>query len=78
MKAMTATKSNIVTSVDSFIQPARMLTKSNSNDNLAEKRRKVNDEDAKRKREETLKALSEEKRRYVTKEYEKFFIQSLT
>ncbi|XP_043278519.1 inner centromere protein A isoform X2 [Venturia canescens] len=61
-KPMSAVKSNI-TSVDSFMQPPKTLTKSSSNDNLAEKRRRVNDEDVKRKREETLKALTEEKKR---------------
>jgi hypothetical protein len=51
-----------VTHVDSFIQPIKSASKTydRSGD---EKRRKIQDEDARRKREDLLKSQAEEKRR---------------
>lgn len=59
---MTGSRGNIITHVDSFIQPMKSASK--PIDRAAEdKRRRANEEDAKRKREELLKARAEEKRR---------------
>ncbi|XP_017893033.1 inner centromere protein-like [Ceratina calcarata] len=62
-KALSATRGNIITSVDSFIQHPKSVSKRNSLEKQEEKRRKLNDEDAKKKREETLRLQTEEKRR---------------
>ncbi|XP_076300934.1 inner centromere protein [Lasioglossum baleicum] len=62
-KPLSAMRTNIITSVDSFIQTAKPTNKRNSLDKLEEKKRKMNDEDARKKREETLRLQTEEKRR---------------
>lgn len=62
-KALSATRTNIITSVDSFIQQPKSVSKRNSLEKQEEKKRKLNDEDAKKKREEALRLLTEEKRR---------------
>lgn len=59
---MTASRGNIVTHVDSFIQPNKSASKTIDR-TAEEKRRRAHEEDAKRKREELLKAQAEEKRR---------------
>ncbi|XP_011498846.1 PREDICTED: inner centromere protein A [Ceratosolen solmsi marchali] len=61
-KPLTASRGNIVTHVDSFIQPLKSASKPYDRSG-EEKRRKVYDEDARRKREDLLKAQAEEKRR---------------
>ncbi|XP_011647920.1 inner centromere protein-like isoform X2 [Pogonomyrmex barbatus] len=60
-KALTASRTNIVTGVESFIQPPKSITKTNSVEKLEEKKR--HEEDARKKREETLRLQTEEKRR---------------
>ncbi|CAL1689103.1 unnamed protein product [Lasius platythorax] len=60
-KALTASRANIVTNVDSFIQPPKSISKANSVEKLEDKRR--HEEDARKKREEALKLQTEEKRR---------------
>ncbi|XP_043259495.1 inner centromere protein A-like [Colletes gigas] len=62
-KASSATRSNIITSVDSFIQSAKSVNRRNSTEKIDEKKRKMNDEDARKKREETLRLQTEEKRK---------------
>lgn len=59
MKASSATRINIITSMDSFLQPPKSVNKRNSED----KKRKLNDDDARKKREEALRLQTEEKRR---------------
>lgn len=56
-------RTNIVTSMDSFIQPTKPASKRNSVDKIEERKRKLNDEDARKKREDALKLQTEEKRR---------------
>ncbi|KMQ85166.1 inner centromere protein b, partial [Lasius niger] len=58
-KALTASGANIVTSVDSFIQPPKSINKANSV-KLEDKRR--HEEDARKKREEGLRLRTEEER----------------
>ncbi|KAL6258728.1 hypothetical protein P5V15_010678 [Pogonomyrmex californicus] len=60
-KALTASRTNIVTGVESFIQPPKSITKTNSVEKLEEKKR--HEEDARKKREEALRLQTEEKRR---------------
>lgn len=60
-KALTASRANIVTNVESFIQPPKSISKTNSVEKLEEKRR--HEEDARKKREEALRLQTEEKRR---------------
>ncbi|KAL2715936.1 inner centromere protein A [Vespula squamosa] len=63
-KALTASRANIVTSVESLIPIPRTASKQNSIDKVEEKKRKqVNDENARRKRDEALRLQTEEKRR---------------
>ena len=62
-KALSAARGNIVTSVESFLQPPKSVNKRNSIERLEEKKRKMNDEDAKKKREDALRQQTEEKRR---------------
>ncbi|CAL7945387.1 unnamed protein product [Xylocopa violacea] len=62
-KALSATRTNIITTMESFIQPPKSVSKRNSLDKLDEKKRKLNDEDARKKREEALRLQTEEKRR---------------
>ncbi|XP_031847983.1 inner centromere protein [Nomia melanderi] len=62
-KALTGTRSNIITSVESFIQSGKPVSKRNSLDKTEEKKRKLNDEDARKKRDEALRLQTEEKRR---------------
>ncbi|XP_053995933.1 inner centromere protein-like [Hylaeus anthracinus] len=57
------TRSNIITSVDSFIHSVKSVNKRNSIEKIEEKKRKMNDEDARKKREEALRLQTEEKRR---------------
>ncbi|XP_011883018.1 PREDICTED: inner centromere protein-like isoform X2 [Vollenhovia emeryi] len=57
----TVPRANVITGMESFIQPLKSATKINSVDRVEEKRRQ--EEDAKKKREETLRLLTEEKRR---------------
>ena len=59
---MSASRGNVVTHLDSFIQPMKSGQK--TIDRAAEeKRRRAHEEDARRKREELLKAQAEEKKR---------------
>ncbi|EZA58880.1 hypothetical protein DMN91_010838 [Ooceraea biroi] len=60
-KALTASRANIITSVDSFVPPPKSINKTNSVDKLEEKKRQ--EEDARKKREEALRLQTEEKRR---------------
>ncbi|XP_012541233.1 inner centromere protein A [Monomorium pharaonis] len=60
-KALTASRANIVTNVESFIQPPKSMTKTNSVEKLEEKKR--HEEDARKKRDEALRLQTEEKRR---------------
>ncbi|XP_033229873.1 inner centromere protein A-like isoform X2 [Belonocnema kinseyi] len=63
-KAMTGSRTNIVTNVDSFIQTKGSAQKPSSADKISEeKRKKQQEEDAKRKRDEVLKLQMEEKKR---------------
>ncbi|XP_053977822.1 inner centromere protein-like [Hylaeus volcanicus] len=62
-KALSATRSNIITSVDSFIHSVKSVNKRNSIEKIEEKKRKMNDEVARKKREEALRLQTEEKRR---------------
>ncbi|KAK2585796.1 hypothetical protein KPH14_010401 [Odynerus spinipes] len=64
IKPLTASRTNIVTSVESLIPIPKTASKRNSPDKIEEKKRKViNDEDARRKRDEALRLQTEEKRR---------------
>lgn len=54
---------NIITNVDSFIQPPKSVTKTNSAEKLEDKKRY--EEDARKKRDEGLRLMTEEKRRYM-------------
>lgn len=64
MKPLTASRTNIVTSIESLIPLPRTASKCNSVDKMEERKRKMpNDEDARRKRDEALRLLTEEKRR---------------
>lgn len=56
-------RSNIITSVESLIQAPKSVNKHNSLDKIDEKKRKLNEEDARKKREEALRLQTEEKRR---------------
>lgn len=56
-------RSNIITSVESLIQAPKSVSKRNSLDKIDEKKRKLNEEDARKKREEALRLQTEEKRR---------------
>lgn len=56
-------RSNIITSVESLIQAPKSVNKRNSLDKIDEKKRKLNEEDARKKREEALRLQTEEKRR---------------
>ncbi|EFN73430.1 hypothetical protein EAG_11705 [Camponotus floridanus] len=63
-KTLTASRTNIVSNIDSFIQPPKSISKANSIEKLEkleDKRR--HEEDARKKREETLRLLTEEKKR---------------
>ncbi|XP_076179712.1 inner centromere protein [Ptiloglossa arizonensis] len=62
-KTLTATRTNIITSIDSFIQSAKSVSKQNSVEKVEEKKRKMNDEDARKKRDDALRLQTEEKRR---------------
>ncbi|XP_071867896.1 inner centromere protein [Bombus fervidus] len=63
-KALSATRANIITSMESLIQAPKSVSKRNSLDKvLDEKKRKLNDEDARRKREEALRLQTEERKR---------------
>ena len=62
-KALSAARGNIITSMDSFLQPPKSVNKRNSIERLEEKKRKMHDEDAKKKREDALRQQTEEKRR---------------
>ncbi|XP_003491605.1 trichohyalin [Bombus impatiens] len=63
-RALSATRTNIITSVESLIQAPKSVSKRNSLDKVVEeKKRKLNDEDAKRKREEALRLQTEERKR---------------
>ncbi|XP_076231859.1 inner centromere protein isoform X2 [Calliopsis andreniformis] len=62
-KAFSATRANIITSVDSFVQAPKSVNRRNSIDKLEEKKRKLNDDNARKKREEALRTQMEEKRR---------------
>ncbi|CAD1473176.1 unnamed protein product, partial [Heterotrigona itama] len=62
-KALSVTRSNIITSVESLIPTTKLMNKRNSLDKMDEKRKKLNDEDARKKREEALRLQTEEKRR---------------
>ena len=61
---MTASRGNIVTHVDSFIQSNTKSAQKPVDRAAEEKRRRAHEEDARRKREELLKAQAEERRRY--------------
>ncbi|XP_014218461.1 inner centromere protein A [Copidosoma floridanum] len=61
-KALTGPRGNIVTHVDSFIQPTKSASKSIDKAS-EERRRRAHDEDARQKREALLKVQAEEKRR---------------
>lgn len=57
---------NIITSVESFIQPPKSVTKINSAEKLEKlEEKKRHEEDARRKKEEALRLQIEEKRRYI-------------
>ncbi|KAM0732418.1 Inner centromere protein A [Formica fusca] len=60
-KALTVSRSNIVSNIDSFIQPPKSISKATSVEKLEDKRR--HEEDAKKKREEALRLQTEEKKR---------------
>lgn len=60
-KTLTGSRTNIVTGVESFIQPPKSITKTNSAEKLEEKMRY--EDDARKKREEALRLQTEEKRR---------------
>lgn len=63
-KALTGSRTNILTSMDSFIPILKTTNKRNSIDKLEEiKRKQANDENARRKREEALRLQTEEKKR---------------
>ncbi|XP_014612066.1 PREDICTED: inner centromere protein A-like [Polistes canadensis] len=63
-KALTGSRTNILTSMDSFIPVLKTTNKRNSIDKLEEiKRKQANDENARRKREEALRLQTEEKKR---------------
>ncbi|KAK9309929.1 hypothetical protein QLX08_000566 [Tetragonisca angustula] len=62
-KVLSATRSNIITSMESLIPTTKLMNKRNSLDKMDEKRKKLNDEDARKKREEALRLQTEEKRR---------------
>lgn len=63
-KPLTASRTNIVTSVESLIPIPRTANKRTSADKIEEKKRRaINEEDAKRKRDEALRLQTEEKRR---------------
>nr|XP_012140684.1 PREDICTED: inner centromere protein A-like [Megachile rotundata] len=63
VKALSATRTNIITSMDSFLQSSKPVNTRSSTDKTEDKRRKPNDDDARKKREETLRLVTEEKRR---------------
>ncbi|XP_070159069.1 inner centromere protein A [Polyergus mexicanus] len=60
-KALTVSRSNIVSNIDSFIQPPKNISKATSVEKLEDKRR--HEEDARKKREEVLRLQTEEKKR---------------
>lgn len=63
-KAFTASRANILTSVESLIPIPKTASKQNSIDKIEEtKRKQINDENARRKRDEALRLQTEEKRR---------------
>ncbi|XP_015181911.1 PREDICTED: inner centromere protein A-like [Polistes dominula] len=63
-KALTASRTNILTSMESFIPILKSTSKQNSIDKIEEKKRKQgNEENARRKRDEALRLQTEEKRR---------------
>ncbi|XP_046475217.1 inner centromere protein A isoform X1 [Neodiprion pinetum] len=62
-KAMSASRTNIIMNVDSFLQSNKRAQKLSLAEKFEEKRRKVHDEDARRKKEEALKIQAEEKKR---------------
>lgn len=62
-KILSASRPNIVTNVDSFIQPMKSIKKANSVEKLDEKKRQ--EEDVKKKRDEALRLLMEEKKKYL-------------
>ena len=62
-KALSDARTNIITSMDSFLQPPKSVNKCNSTGKVEGKKRKLNDDDAKKKREEVLRLLTEEKKR---------------
>ena len=49
--------------MESLIPTTKLMNKRNSLDKMDEKRKKLNDEDARKKREEALRLQTEEKRR---------------
>ncbi|KOC66275.1 Inner centromere protein A [Habropoda laboriosa] len=62
-KALSAVRTNIITTVESFIHQPKSVNKRNSIDKIEEKKRKLNEEDGRKKREEALRLQTEEKRR---------------
>ncbi|CAK9825015.1 Inner centromere protein B [Anthophora retusa] len=62
-KTLSAARTNIITSVESFIHQSKPIGKRNSVDKMEEKKRKLNEEDGRKKREEALRLQTEEKRR---------------
>ncbi|XP_012254291.2 inner centromere protein A-like isoform X2 [Athalia rosae] len=60
---MSASRGNIITNMDSFLQSAKQAQQISLAEKIEEKRRKANEEDVRRKREEALKAMAEEKKR---------------
>ncbi|CAK9804568.1 Inner centromere protein A [Anthophora plagiata] len=62
-KTLSAARTNIITSVESFIHQSKPISKRNSIDKMEEKKRKLNEEDGRKKREEALRLQTEEKRR---------------
>lgn len=60
-KSLTASRTNIISNIDSFIQPPKNMNKINSVEKLEDKRR--HEEDARKKREEALRLQTEEKKR---------------
>ncbi|XP_020278999.1 inner centromere protein isoform X2 [Pseudomyrmex gracilis] len=61
-KPLTASRANIITSVESFIQP-KSVSKTNSVEQLDEEKKKRSEDDARKKRDEALRQMAEEKKR---------------
>lgn len=62
-KAMSASRANIITGMDSFLQSTKQAQQLSLAEKIEEKRKKLNDEDARRKKDEALRAHAEEKKR---------------